>query len=221
MAKVSAEKIDALMDDASAALAKTDYFTCERLASKALASAFQVRDFERMARIVLPLQESRRQKRLLAADTGRVFRLSEKAPEDEPLEAGCYLIEPMLVGADGRDVRERADAEETPVLVVVREPETQLGAWPLVMIGPMTVRTRVAPPEGGEPTVEWMLMASEALGDEAISQVDPDESGEDRVEEYLDRLAVCPEHEKLHQRLAEACRDAVAQERESKRAASE
>jgi hypothetical protein len=217
MAKVSADKIDAMMDDASAALAKTDYFTCERLASKALVSAFQSRDYERMSRIALPLQEARRQKRLLAADTGRVFRLSEKLPEEGPVEAGCYLIEPMLVGADGRDLRERADAEETPVLVVVREPKTQLGMWPLVMIGPITVRTRVHPPEGGEPTVDWMLMASEALGDEAISQVDPDESGEERVEEYLDRLAGCPEHEKLHQRLAEACRDAALQKHEGKR----
>ncbi|XHC25540.1 MAG: hypothetical protein ACFHWZ_04155 [Phycisphaerales bacterium] len=144
------EKIDQLMEQASAALAKTEYFECERLALEALNTAFEAGDFERMARIVLPLQEARRQKRLEALECSTVIRLNEAdqelLQEDEQVEAGCYLFEPLLVGADGRDLRERANQQGVPVLVVVREPRTSVGEWPIVMIGPQTVRTKVRPP---------------------------------------------------------------------------
>ena len=110
------------MEQASAALAKTEYFECERLALEALNTAFEAGDFERMARIVLPLQEARRQKRLEALECSTVIRLNEAdqelLQEDEQVEAGCYLFEPLLVGADGRDLRERANQQGVPVLVV-------------------------------------------------------------------------------------------------------
>ncbi len=211
MTKTTGRQIDGLMERASAALVETAYFKCERLCLEALQAAFRGKEYERMARICLPLQEARRQKRLAAVDTGRLVRLAAAPAEGEvEPEPGCYLIEPMLVGADGRDLRDRADAAEVPVLVVVREPRTQLGAWPIVMIGPITVRTTVAPPPNEEPTIEWMLAASEALGDEAISRIDPEDTAEERVRDLIDFLGTCPEHEKLHQALEQACRAAVA-----------
>jgi hypothetical protein len=215
MAKVSAKKIDQMMEVASGALAETDYFTAERESLRALEAAHAARDYERMARICLPLQEARRQKRLTAADSGKLVRLSETLPTDEHIEPACYLIEPMMVGADGRDLRERADQLKVPVLVVVREPRTSIGEWPIVMIGPTTVRTRVEAPADEEPTIEWMLMASEALGDEAIREIDAEDNAADRVDDLMDRLGTCREHEKLHQRLAEACRDADEEQRRS------
>lgn len=202
------DKVDALMEKASEALADTNYFACERLSLEALRMTHSVEDYERMARILLPLQEARRQKRLAVVDTGAMHILNA-APSDGDLEieAGCWLIEPPLVGADGRRLRERADREEIPVLVVVREPLTQLKRWPIVMIGPVTVRTQIAPPE--EITPEWMLEANEALGDEAIAGVDPDLPASTRVDRLLDRLGAVPEHEKLHQALEAACHDAM------------
>ena len=145
-AKGAGEKIDALMEQAGKALQEGSYFEAERLSRDALERSHQADDFERMARIALPLQEARRQKRMLAVDSGRLKRLTD-LPDDMALEPGAYLIEPMLVGANGRDLRDRADAEEVPVLVVVREPETQLRLWPIFMIGPGTVRTTVDPPD--------------------------------------------------------------------------
>jgi len=210
------EKIDELMEQASAALAKTEYFECERLALEALNTAFEAGDFERMARIVLPLQEARRQKRLEALECSTVIRLNEAdqelLQEDEQVEAGCYLFEPLLVGADGRDLRERANQQGVPVLVVVREPRTSVGEWPIVMIGPQTVRTKVRPPgrkDEDEVTVEWMQNASEALGDAAIMRVDTSRDASDQVGQLLDFLGTCPEHEKLHQALEAACRAAM------------
>ena len=207
-------KLDARMEEASTALTEGRYFDAERVAVAALASAEQAGDFERMARIVLPLLEARRQKRLAAIDTGALYCLSQDIDEEAPVEPGCYLIEPLLVAANGRDLRLRANEQQMPVFVVVREPQSRDGLWPICMIGPKTVRTKVRPPTKGEagepePTIEWMVAASEALGDEAIAMVDPDADAPDRVKQLHELLGTCPDHEKLHQALEEACRDAA------------
>lgn len=202
------------MERASEALTGTRYFECEALCVEALAIAHSTQDYERMARILLPLQEARRQKRQLAQDAGKVRRLS--SPEEiEPLlneskriEAGFYLIEPPLVGADGRELREKANAAEVPVCIVVREPETQTGQWPVVMVGPVTVRTRVSP-AGKKVAVRWMLEAGEALGDRAIASVDAGLCAADRVERLYELLATVVDHEKLHQALERACLEAM------------
>lgn len=213
--QTKSEKIDELMEQASGALAKTEYFDCERLALEALNLAFEDADFERMARIVLPLQEARRQKRLEALECSTVIRLNEadqELLENEEIEAGCYLFEPLMVGADGRDLRERANQQGVPVLVVVREPRTSASEWPIVMIGPQTVRTKVSPPgrkDEDDVSIEWMQGASEALGDAAIMRVDTTRSAADQVGQLLDFLGTCPEHEKLHQALEAACRAAL------------
>ena len=61
MANSAARDIDAKMEHASEALARCEYFLCERLAGEALGAAREKNDFERLARICLPLQEARRQ----------------------------------------------------------------------------------------------------------------------------------------------------------------
>ena len=102
-----ATKIDAMMEQASKALVSRDYFAAEKLASGALRRANQEQDFERMARILLPLQEARRLKRQLAIDTERVTVVTGEIPAGKSLTSGCYLITPPRVG-------------ETPVMRTVR-----------------------------------------------------------------------------------------------------
>lgn len=212
--KSAASKIDQLMEQASAALEATKYFDAERAAAQALKMAHEARDYDRMARILLPLQEARRQKRLLAADTGKIIRVTSYEQLEKLGRGGksaasaMYLVEPPLVGADGRDLRDRLDQLELPAIVVVREPKTRMGLWPVVMIGPATVRTRIKPPKKDKPDAAWMLHAGEALGDEALASVDPGQTADMRVDALLDRLAAVPDHEKLCQALAAACRDA-------------
>jgi len=60
--------LDALMEDASRALAEMDYLTCESLCLKALAAAREDGNWAYYKRILLPLQEVRRQRRMIAAD---------------------------------------------------------------------------------------------------------------------------------------------------------
>ncbi len=228
-ATVTPNALDRLMDRASRALVGTRYFEVERLCRRALEQAHRARDYGRMARILMPLQEARRQKRQIACDAGRRERVPR--PIRGTLRPGCYLVQPPLVGADARRLRERADAARVPVFVLCREPLTKAGLWPVVGVGspasrrfPVVVRTRVRPPtalerveasptkDAGdiEPSVEWFESAAESLGDAAIASVDPQAHPAWRVDDLLALLDAFPDHEKLHQRLEEACRDAVA-----------
>lgn len=237
-AAASANAIDALMEAASQSLAATRYFEAGDRCQEALRLARSKADFGRMARICLPLQEARRWIRQEALDTRRVTHITSAAdlgPEPAP---GCYLVAPPLIGVDARQIRVQAWAAGIPVFVLCREPLTRDGHWPLVGVGEAVVRARIDPPPGverrvegsggGQPrpmsgdrvtqpiTPEWFAAAGEALGDRAIADAQVAARAEDgpdaavwAVDDHLDRLEACPEHEKLIQALARACRAAI------------
>lgn len=215
-------KIDALMEKASAALVARQYFDVERQCVEAMSLAHHHLDFERMARICRPLQEARRLKRQLAIDADQFFVVDGEMPAK--IEPGCYLVRPPRVGLDGRMLREMADQAGVPVIVLVREPLTRTGLWPLVALGPVTIRAYIDPPKPSAkkkakkktaavdedpdrvvPGIEWFLLAGEQIGDAAIASIEPTRSPLSRVEDLWLRLQAHPDHEKLHQALAEAC----------------
>lgn len=222
-------KVDELMEQASAALLAADYFETEKLALKALLAARKAGDFERMGRVILPLQEARRQRRHEAADSGLRMILTAMPAGKKDLLPGLYLVQPPLVGMNARTIRQTADAARTPVVVVCREPMTKAGLWPVVAVGggslmaSQPLRTRITPPPGvtpretgmtrdsvsEAPPVEWFLATNEALGDAAIAAVKPGDPPAWRVDDLLEALDALPDHEKLHQALAAACREAV------------
>ena len=215
LSKNKTKKIESLMEKASEALAKTEYFDAAKFADEALHIAHSAGDYEQMARIILPLQEARRQIRLNAIDSGNLFVINEHSQLEEFIgdhctpKAGVYVIEPPLVGADGRNLRDRCRSEKIPSVVLVHEPLTQLRRWPIVMIGPVTVRTQVEPPIDGEITMEWVVGACEAHGDAAIESAMTEEDIVARVDALLDRVGTIIDHEKLMQALEEACREAM------------
>lgn len=242
-------KIDAMMEQASKALVKREYFECERLAASALRRAGTLGDYDRVARIVMPLQECRRLKRQLAIEAHHVRIIDADLPQPGDLKAGCYLVCPPRVGVDGRALRELADQLAVPAMVIVREPDTREGLWPIVAVGPVTLRTKVTPPklaplvakpakkpatkktgkvakktssksktaaaatteDAGPPvpSPRWFLETSEALGDAAIAAINPEMPAWARVAALIERLEALPDHEKLHQRLQDAARDAL------------
>jgi hypothetical protein len=205
----NANRIDDTMEQASRALSSTRYFEAERLAHEALLAAHLNSDYGRMARIVLPLQEARRQIMQTAVDAGRLSVLDDLTGEVEDIEPGCYLVQPMMVAADARRLRLAAREQEIPVLVLCREPMTMLGQ-PVVAIAPgVTVRTKVDPPANPEePELSWFVSALEQIGDFAIDSIDPGMSLVKKVDALVDRLEAIPDHEKLHQALAAACETA-------------
>jgi hypothetical protein len=206
--------VDDLMERASRALLATDYFEAEHLCLAALEKAFQCNDFERMSRIVMPLQESRRQRRQQAADTGRVFVVSKTLPRASEIQSGMYLVEPPLIGRQAKTLREMAERRRVPVIVIAREPLTRLGKWPIVAVGdgprmPTSIRTYVDPPKM-PPTAEWFLRTNELLGDAAILKVKSGPAAW-RADELMHFLDAHPDHEKLHQALEAECRKAMGQ----------
>ena len=62
-----ARDVDAIMEDASQALSRMDYLSCETFCLKALSLARRAKRWPVYARILLPLQETRRQRRMIAA----------------------------------------------------------------------------------------------------------------------------------------------------------
>jgi hypothetical protein len=203
-------QVDELMERASEALAATRYFEAEQHAVKALGLSRSASDFERMERIILPLQESRRQRLQQALECGVVTILDAPVTEQMEVEPGCYLVQPPQVGADARRLRLAALHHEVPLAVVCREPTTRLKMVPIVAIAPgVTVRTTVDPPDDPENVdLAWFVAALETLGDFAIESVDPGLATLKRLDTLLARMDAIPDHEGLHQALADACREA-------------
>lgn len=218
-------RIDPMMERASEALVRGEYFECERLSAEALRRAVAAGDFERAARIALPLLESRRMIRDMAFDTRAVFVIDDELPKGRDIRPGMYLVCPPRVGVEGRMLRDDALANDVPVIVVVREPTTRDGLWPVVAVGPVTVRCKVEPPTppksragrskatAAPPPPEWFISTNERLGDVAIASVPAGSTGVSRAMALYDRLCAMPDHEKLHQRFAEAAQAAAKKPR--------
>lgn len=201
----------------------------------ALAVARRADDFDRMARICLPLQEARRWIRQEALDTRRVTVVTTPADLGAEPEPGCYLIQPPLIGIDAAQIRRQSWARGIPVFILCREPRTRIDQWPIVGVGERVARVRIDPPpspgvvrwaaESGVPrpmagdlitgpiSVEWFAAAAEELGDRAIveaqASAEPNDPAGWIVDDFLDYLEACPEHEKFLQALSAACRDAI------------
>ncbi|MEO1583534.1 MAG: hypothetical protein AAFR96_03050 [Planctomycetota bacterium] len=217
-----ATTIDALMEAASERLLATSYFDAARLCRRAISIACKQRDWDRAARIAMPLMEARRQIRQIAVDAGIVRIIDTPAQLRRKPEPGCYLFQPPLIGAEARSFRLDAEKRRVPVFVLTREPMTADGRWPVVGVSSMSVRTKLAPPPGVEPhpdgptrdrisdgiSMRWFEAAAEALGDAAIESVDRSDPAVFQVEDTIERLEAVPEHEKLHQLLEATARQA-------------
>lgn len=222
-AAARSQRIDDLMEKASLLLESTDYFEADAHCSRALSLALAARDFDRMARICLPLQEARRQRRHEALDAPGAFVLTALPPAGAPIAPGRYLLMPPLVGIQAREFREVADRQKSPTLVLVREPTTRSGRWPIVGVGtgprePFVVRVQVDPPAHVNgvngtlpypPDPAWFIRTQESLGDAAILKVPRGVPADHHVEDLLDALEAVRDHEKLIQAVAQACREAV------------
>lgn len=222
---VKVNAIDRLMERASQALAGTDYFEAEALCVRALEKARRANDFDRVSRIALPLQEARRQIREQAADRGLVRLVERPGDVPEPLEPGCYLVQPPLIGLDARTLGQLGLRRRVPLVALAREPLTRDGRWPIVAVSEVSVRAKVETPVpiervesrmskddyGGPVSVEWFIDAYERLGDAGIASVNPSEPAAWRVDDLIERLGALPFHEKLHQALASAARQAMTE----------
>lgn len=179
--------IDPLMERASAALAEMDYLTCERLCEQALQLARDGDDFDRYARILLPLQECRRQRRQIAEDHGTaVFAGEEREDVGLILKAqptGCILLlDPPYSADDASALRAAARENEQMVEVLLLDQKALTAAF---------------------------LKAMEDAGDAILASVPRNASPRERLDAIAGRLDELADHEIAHQQLADAARQAT------------
>lgn len=208
--------LDALMERASRLLTDMDYLGSEALCLDALAIAKQANDWTAYARIVLPLQECRRQRRMIAADTA--VQLGTNACWNDPRDGCVAVSKPLDRGAAERLAHDVADNQKyVEVLWCDNEPDAD--AWTLSTFGDIQVSCAVPAPnaawinqrlvsgdEGFTAAGHWFIAASEALGDTALARVEAPLGSLERVEQLEHMVAAVGDHEILHQRLADAAR---------------
>jgi len=201
------------MESASLALARGLSLDAAMACRSALMLARSANDFASMARICLPMLEAQRGVRLSALETRTIIVAANSTdlPADPP--SCCYLFAPNFVGADAKRFRAAANDARIGAFVLTREPTTSKGRWPIVGVADRVVRIQIDPPKASCPTPEWFASAAEALGDQAIldaqNAAGPDDPKQWIVDDFLDRLDACPEHEKFIKALADACNEAI------------
>ncbi len=205
-------KLVAMVAHAAEAAEEGRFFEAEREASQVLQLARQTNDYDLMVQAIEPLCAARMGRLAAAVDIGTVTINDRPITEDITVPAGAYLIQPPQVGMDARRLRLACLTHEVPVLVICREPITQLKMCPVVLIAPgATVRTKIEPPDDiAAPDLPWMLSALAALGDWAISSLDETMPVERRIGALYDRVEAVPEHEGVHRALQAACREACS-----------
>ncbi len=215
-------QLDAIMDDASRALVAMDYLTCEARCIEALGQARAAEDWSYYARILLPLQEARRQRRMIAAEG--TIRVGTPDLKDEPatwlerLSPGCVVMTPPHTPDQAGQLQQLARRRRLHVEVLFAEPGQS--AWRLRTSAGRVAECDFRPPpveclhrwlsdpaDGRrQDAAEWFIDATEALGDALIEGVGEAPGTRGRIVALESCLDAMTDHEKLHQRLADAAR---------------
>ena len=187
------------MERASRELVAMDYLACEADCLEALGLARAEGDFTAYRRVLRPLQEARRARRMLAADAAVWIGPPPPEAEDgasQPARviasgAGCCCVSNGPAAATARLARAREEALHAEVLVgepVAEDPTRWAVAAPPAAGGPadrgLFPTGVAAPPEamlgvalhpddaaagGGITPRHWFIEASEAVGDAALA----------------------------------------------------
>ncbi len=200
------KRLEAMLTRAEAAMKRSAWFEAERITLKAIEAAREVEEFELMSRICNPLKESRKQRMLEAMNISKKVQIIEHVEPEPTAIPGIVMIRPPAVAADARRLRIAALHEESPLIIITREPTTRLGLAPIAAVGRITVRVRIEEPKNPEkPSVSWMLGAMQQLGDGAIDTLAPEATPVSKIDSLLAFLDSVPDHEGMHDLLAKNC----------------
>jgi len=213
-----ADTLDQQMQHASQRLADLDYLGCEALCLGALAEARQAESWTAYARILLPLQECRRQRRLIAADAA--VQLGTNACWADTRDGCVAVTHPLDRDAADKAVRHAAERGRHVEVLWCDNP-AEADVWTIKTVTGPTVSCDVpAPPaelvhQRVDPgrhhaAAHWFIAASETLGNAALASVEAPLGTLDRVGQLEAMLAAVGDHELLHQRLADAARALIA-----------
>ena len=222
----SSDAAERAMASARAAVASGEHVDALAAARDAILLARRERAFGAMVE-ALGIYREACERVIEAASRGGAGAMvvARGADAPDPLAAGCYLLQPPMIGADAARLREAATAGGLPVRVLAREPMTREGKWPVVAVGDVIVRAHVDPPERlervegsitkdaykGPAPMNWFEAAIDALGREALGAIDAEEAAQHRVDDLLEIMSALPDHTGVIEALTRACEEARAQ----------
>ncbi len=233
------DHLDALMERASVALVGMDYLTCEDLCLEALAQARAEERWAYYARVLLPLQEARRHRRMIAAEG--VVRLGSTSldladPQLAAKEAspGCLVLTHPHTVADAATLVAHAREQHLFLEVLFCDNTTSDETWRVTSHdgSPVAVSLPAPPPAWRDrplawdqpppPTArktpsrpaDWVIDAGEALGDAALSQVAGITAPAQRLVALEACLLTAPDHELILQHLGATVRAMPASSQE-------
>ncbi|MCC7409793.1 MAG: hypothetical protein IT442_17135 [Phycisphaeraceae bacterium] len=220
---MSRDDLNKLMESASVALARMDYLAAERMCLEALSAARDQRLWSDYARILLPLQECRRQRRIIAADGPIRLGTSDLTPISDPVapmqgrSAGCILLTEPFTAEHALALHRHALEHRLHVEVLLARRATDPARWRIESFHATKVHVDLPGPPGRMPdrwldvadadraqAAGYFLAAAEALGDAAISAVGSPPGTSRRLADLERCLDVVLDHEILHQRLWDA-----------------
>lgn len=232
------QHINDLMNEAGQALLDRDYLTTESLCVQALAEARDSQLWDHYASILMPLQEARRQRRIIAAEGWLLIgtedrqalldALSEQGPPPGPkpftspgkepgvIVAAQIVITAPLTAEDARWIAENCQLRRLFVELLLAQgsgPNRVIRSWKQKDL----TTTIPAPPKDlpldtwispdhklHTDGSAWFQAASEALGDAALTAALPTEPpSADQIDQIAQSVDAVPDHELLHQRLAD------------------
>ena len=133
--------LDQQMETASQALAELDYARCESLCVDALTQAREADDWVMYQRVLLPLQEARRQRRQAALDgpilLGTPMDQDDLAMQITGIEQGCVVFTWPCTAADASVISETVRASKRPIELLFADNASDNTTWRVTsLMGP-------------------------------------------------------------------------------------
>jgi hypothetical protein len=211
-----------------------DYLECESRCLHALSVARREDNWAYYGRVLMPLQECRRQRRMIAAEgtvrLGTGDLADPVAAWFERCKAGCLVVTRPHDELAAMTIASTARQRMRYVEVLFADNEVQAPTWTLRSFPDGGVSCRMpAPPRDwinrwlqGSPAADspgdasnnlpwptpadWFIDATETLGDAALAGIDDAAAGHDRLIALERCLDAVTDHEIIHQRLGDAAR---------------
>ncbi|MEO0477624.1 MAG: hypothetical protein AAF085_16895 [Planctomycetota bacterium] len=216
------ETIDQIMEDASQALVEMFYARCEILCLEALQQARGESDWGMVRRILLPLQEARRQKRQAAIDGPVLLGTPDPTKSPEWLleqECGCVVITKPFNQTLANSMWMFIHHAGLPVEILLADNASSDSSWRITSFSNPAIYTDLPAPDPSwigkalssadmnPPTpAHWFMRASEAIGNAAIDAVTDEPGTVERFDALAAALSAVGDHELLHQALADAAK---------------
>jgi len=215
--------LDEHMETASQALAELDYARCESLCVEALKACRDAKDWVMYQRVLLPLQEARRQRRQAALE-GPILLGTPQRDDDLPLhvddiDQACIVLTWPVTAGDAKSLGEIVRDSKRPIELLFADNAPDSDTWRVTSyagpglsidlpapkaewVGAWIDPSSIAPPT----PAHWFMQASEALGNAALASIDAPPGSLEHLQALEDALACVDDHEILHQRLAAAAK---------------